>query len=165
MLKEEENVAVLLLQLKLENMLCSGLFIFNCFSSILFASSKIPLHLGKLLKEAASVLLFWSFPSMSLHQNCQNETFLLLSHHLLKCPVAMFFCTNIYSFCLIAEECSSFFVWLFVCPVSVPHIHCWSVSKEGQIKTVKGLESQSYEGQLGKLWWVSLEKRRLRGRM
>lgn len=76
---------------EIENTLRSGLFIFNSFSSVLFASSKIPLHSSKLLKEAISMLLVWPIPSM--HETAtkpSEETFLLHSHHLLNCSVDNF---------------------------------------------------------------------------
>lgn len=89
--KRRESCCYIGFATEIENTLCSGLFIFNSFSSVLFASSKIPLHSSKLLKEAISMLLVWPIPSM--HKSAtkpSEETFLLHSHRLLNCFVDNF---------------------------------------------------------------------------
>lgn len=89
--KRKESCCYIGFATEIENTLRSGLFIFNSFSSVLFAFSKIPLHSSKLLKEAISMLLVWAIPSM--HETAtkpSEETFLLHSHHLLNCSVDNF---------------------------------------------------------------------------
>ena len=78
-LKEEKIVATLFFATEIENMLCSGLFIFNSFSSVVFASSKTSLHPSKLLQEA-SMLLVWPVPSMHESTSKVSEkTFIALT--------------------------------------------------------------------------------------
>lgn len=115
--KRRESCCYIGFATEIENTLCSGLFIFNSFSSVLFASSKIPLHSSELLKEAISMLLVWPIPSM--HETAtkpSEETFLLHSYHLLNCFVDNF--SSLMSclptvFCLIMEKLGSLFVVLF----------------------------------------------------
>lgn len=84
--KRRENCCYIGFPTEIENMLCSGLFIFNSFSSVLVASSKTPLHPSKLLKEAISILRVWPIPSThEPAKKCQRRL-LLLSHHSSELP-------------------------------------------------------------------------------
>lgn len=151
--KRRENCCYIGFATEIENMLGSGLFIFNSFSSVLFASSEIPLHPSKLLKEAISMLLVW--PVRSMHASASElseETFLLLSHHLVNCPVDKFstlmsylptlFALSQRNLPLCLLHCFSHVQWLNYPPYELLE------RVRRTAKLVKCLENKSYEEQL-----------------
>lgn len=119
--KRKENCCYTGFSTEIENTLCSGLFIFNSFSSVLVASSKTLLHPSKLLKKAKPILLAWPTPSMhGCASKMSEETFLVLSHHSSELLWWQFFRAILFTvfFHFSLEEIIALFVvLLFTCPV------------------------------------------------
>lgn len=131
--KRRENCCYIGFPTEIENMLCSGLFIFNSFSSVLVASSKTPLHPSKLLKEVISILRVRPIPSThEPARKMSEETPVPLtslwwitlvtnfSHWYLACLLFLLYFGGTYSFCLL--HCFSHVQWL-----KCPRHHCVTV--------------------------------------